>query len=212
MSVPTDAHRALLALRVSVTPDAIDHDTQRLFEQWIKLPQWFARSEALALVVGIDPAQWITYLQAREAETHEFALWQILAASLGCDEDDDPPVSPTVIHAWTQRVGIALPLALARLFEFLSRVLPEYRDDQSNSAAQTQIQQSEDRVTVLGAALSLVSKTPALCIDEDGYFNSAKIAELVFRQAVFWFPLAPPQLTQAEAAELIGKWLAARGD
>ncbi|MSR15306.1 MAG: hypothetical protein EXR86_12220 [Gammaproteobacteria bacterium] len=197
-----DLKATFAQLRIGIALDAIDHSTQTHYESWARLDTWRMRSEALPLAVGVMPEQWDDHLRQVNGRVAASQLEMALADYCGLPALDSEIV-PGRIRQWMQSLGIDLPLSLARLLDFISVLLPA-------QAATTVLPESpvEDRCTILGAALSLITKVPEQCVDADGYFDCARIAHLIFAQAIYWFPLAPPGLSEAEAAALLRQWVA----
>jgi len=195
-------------LREGVDCDATDPATQRLFEAWAGRERWCARSEALPLLAGVAPSAWAEHLARRGLEAAEQALWPVLAQALSLDADADPHIEPRRLRAWAQGAGLRLPAALARLLDFITSVLPAVADGET--VAVDEVLRAQERETILGAALMLVTRQPAECVDEAGCFDSARIARLIRARALLWFPLAPPALSEAEMEALLARWVAHR--
>ena len=60
---------------------------------------------------------------------------------------------------------------------------------------------------VLGAALSVLSKMPHKCRDENGFVDGAAIVGLIKTTAARWFPASEPVMSEGEMVSLIDKWL-----
>jgi hypothetical protein len=203
----TDAADLCVALRRGLDPMAVDVETQMLYEKWLKLEAWQARGEALPLLIGVDPTAWSRHLAAVGGLQAEAALWAIFAADCALVSTDDPTVVPLSVRAWAQRRGVTLPLALSRLFDFVATVLsPASVADRV--AAEGSVLEAQEQATLLGAALSLVTKWPTQCVDTEGYFDCRKIARLILGKAIVWFPLGPPRATEVEIVELLERWVA----
>ena len=205
MNEPLSLHLGALRTALNVDSSAVDLDTQRRVELWAKRSEWAARSEALPLLVGADPDDWASLPASPSNARHEGALWQALAATLGLGPDSDTPISPTRLRSAAEANGLDLPLALARVLDFITAVLSPAAGDQPDPAPL--LQAAEDRLTVLGAALALLARTPDRCVNEAGYYDASRLAGAIFQQAVYWFPLGPPSLDEAAAARLIARWL-----
>ena len=192
-------------LRAGVDRDATDPATQRLFEAWAARDHWRARSEALPLLVGVAPTAWAEHLAGRGLAGAERALWSALAQALSLDPDADQALEPRRLRAWAQEAGLRLPAALARLLDFITSVLP--RAAAGETVAADEVLRAQERETILGAALMLVTRQPAECVDDEGRYDSARIARLIRARALLWFPLAPPSLSEAEMAALVARWV-----
>lgn len=199
----------LAQLREGVDCTATDPATQRLFEAWAARECWRARSEALPLLVGVSPSAWADHLARPGLAGAEHALWSALVRDLSLEADADQPLEPRRLRAWAQGAGLHLPAALARLLDFITSVLPTAAG--GDTAAADEVLRAQERETILGAALMLVTRQPAECVDEEGCYDSARIARLIRSRALLWFPLAPPSLSEAEMAALVARWVAHGG-
>ena len=207
MNDPLSLHLDALRAGLNVDSTAVDHETQRRVEGWAKRSEWAARSEALPLLVGADPNDWARALELPSNARHEAALWRALSATLGLGADSNALISPTRLRSAAEANGLDLPLALVRVLDFITAVLSPAGEDPPDPAPL--LQAAEDRLTVLGAALALLARTPDRCLNEAGYYDAARLARAIFQQAVYWFPLGPPSLDEAAAATLIARWLPA---
>jgi hypothetical protein len=179
-------------------------------EAWAKKDRWLAASEGLPLVLGARPAEWAGLMAATECAAAAREIWTALAAQLGVGVEEDPPIAPIKLRAAAESLGLMLPPPLAAVLDFLARVLPTGRETNEEDA-QTVVLAAQEREILLGAALLLVTRMPERCVNELGYFDSARVATLIREKSLLWFPLAPPSLTQDEIARLIAKWLPPQG-
>lgn len=200
--------RALADLRASFAETAVEDEPTRVlrFETWVKRDQWHLREEAVPLLVGADPAAWRDCLQSPHLREAWNTLAVALAVQLRLEPDTDSPVSPLAFRKAAEALMLDLPPALARLLDFLARVL-SFQQADASSASALGLADAEDRLTVLGAALALVVRHPERCLDEQGYYSAERMVEEIFRQAVYWFPLGPPACSVAEAVSLLARWL-----
>lgn len=206
------SHLTALREALGIDPQDVGTAAQARAEHWAKLPEWPVRSVGIALLVGVDPTHETQLLTHARFGSHALPLWEALAAALGLAVQDNTGVSPSKLRSAAERLGLDWPLALTRVLDFVSAVLPERASAADREAAQAQIHTAEDRTTLLGAALAVVTRTPAACLDEAGYWDATRIARLIYQQAVYWFPLAPPHLNEAEAAQLIARYLPATAE
>lgn len=197
---------AVATLRAGLDVSAVDTAAQARAEHWCRQPAWPARSVALPLAVGVDPREWPAHLVAHAAQAPAELLWHALAAHLRLPPADDPAITPEALQGWARNAGFALPLALQRLLDFMRAVLPRDAGTEPDAAGPA-LRRAEAEATLLGAALAQVTREPAACIDEAGYYAATRIAARVFAQAVVWFPMSPPPFTREEAEALIARWL-----
>lgn len=196
--------RAIDDLRRGLEVDATDPITQQRYESWAQRDEWRVGDEAAALIVGVDPANWPAYITGSERAAWAEALTSALAHGLGVSVADR--VTPLRVRGWAQQHGVRLPLALTRLLDFISSVLPQAAGRDA-VVAETEVLRAQERETLLGAALMLVTKEQAACLDEEGYYSPARIARLIRARALLWFPLAPPTLDEPAIAALIERWI-----
>ena len=174
-----------------------------LFEQWAKEQSWPALAVGLPLALGLRPEAWPRLLASVSAAT---TVQTALARALQIPPADDASVAPTRLRSAVEQIGIRLPPYLAQLLEFLGRVLPEPESDALESG-EAQILAAQERETLLGIALLLVTRMPRDCLDDEGYFSAERITDLVFRRSARWFPLAPPTLDRDGIKALIAGWI-----
>ena len=204
MTVPHTLARAVDELRRDLDVHATDPATQRRYEAWTRRDTWHLRDEAAPLLVGLEPTAWQPFI----ADPGRAPLAEALTLALARDVGADPGagVSPLRVRTWAQAQGIRLPLALSRLLDFIACVLPQAAAaDSANDDAE--VRRAQERETLLGAALMLVTKEQAACLDDDGYYSALRIAKLIRARALLWFPLAPPALDEAAIAALIARWI-----
>lgn len=197
--------RAVDALRVGLYVDATDAETQVRYEAWAQRETWRLGDEAAPLLVGVAPADWPGYIAGSERAAWAEALMVALSHGLGVSREHE--VTPLRVRAWAQQHGIRLPLALGRVLDFIASVLPQAREGDA-AESEAEVLRAQERETLLGAALMLVTKEQAACLDEEGCYSPEKIARLIRARALLWFPLAPPSLDEAAIAQLIARWIA----
>ncbi len=201
--------RSVEELRVGVKPDSLDLSMQRLYEYWLKLPEWQARNEALPLAIGVDSAHWQDHLNEYGLVRCEQDLWRLFAESNSINSDVEAVPVPTV-YSWFHGNNVELPVSFARLFEFVrqatfrSESIPNGADETTQERSEAE---QDEREIVLGAALSLVSKMPDRCKDEHGFIDGTLVSELILETSARWFASTAPTMTSAQMTELIDKWL-----
>lgn len=196
--------RAVETLRGDAEVHATDPGTQQRYEAWARRDGWQVRREAVPLVVGHDPATWAAHLEAAGRGALADELERSLARDLGVDAEAS--VAPLAVRRWAQSHGLRLPQALSRLLDFISSVRPQTAG--AKPAAEKEVLRAQEREILLGAALMLVTKEQAACLDEDCGYSPEKIARLIRARALLWFPLAPPTLDESEIAALVARWIA----
>ena len=195
-----------LALLAGAVPDR-DRADAALFEHWAQVPHWPALTVGLPLMVGVRPQAWPELLASVPAAA---TLQAALAEALQLPPASDQPVLPARLRVAAKGVGIVPPPYLGQLLDFLGRVLPRAEADVAGDAGR-QALAAEERETLLGIALMLVTRLPRDCVDEAGYYSAARIAELILQKSVRWFPLAPPTLDRAGIEALLAGWITPGG-
>lgn len=181
-----------------------------LYEHWVKQEDWQLHAEAIPLLVGLDPAFW------PEAQTLPGVAAGVerLASALATQASQLPAagtrIRPLALRAAADALGLTLLPELTRLLDFLARILPAQALPPGDAQAERAMAEAEDRLTLVGAALSLAVRQPASCLDAEGYFSAERMVQEIFRRAVFWFPLGPPSFSVDEAVALVARWLPAR--
>ncbi len=204
----SEVARGIEALRSAMRNESSDLASQLLYEHWLKRSTWKARSEALPLVVGVDPADWETYLEAGELAAQESDVWSSFSLGNRIDADDELiPVS--LVHAWCVANDVELLGGFTRLYDFIRQATFQSAGATPARAGTSarSYEDSDEVEIVLGAALSLVSKMPERCRDDNGLFDGATVANLILDTVVRWFPLSPPSMSSKQMAELIDRWL-----
>ncbi|MBI4692776.1 MAG: hypothetical protein HY749_02000 [Gammaproteobacteria bacterium] len=202
----TDTLEAALAvLRADLDTARVDAASQAHYEHWAKLDIWRARAEALPLLIGEDPASYAPPAPETARGAAHARLWAAFTAATG-NPDPEAAVTPFALRRFAQEHGLALPLGLSRLLDFIALVLPA-QSGEGSAAAERAVALAEDRETTLGAALYLVTRQAGDCLDGEGYYDAARIVDLIRTRAVFWWPLAQPTLSREQMIELLVKWL-----
>ena len=173
-----------------------------LFEHWAKEFRWPALEAGLPLVLGVQPGAWPRLIAGVPAAA---SLQQLLAQALELRPGEDALMVPAQLRAAAERLGLVLPSHLAQLLDFLARVLPV--QEASAADAEADSLAAQERETLLGIALLLVTRMPRECLDEEGYFNVERIADLILQRSARWFPLAPPALDRAGLCRLLATWI-----
>ena len=178
-------------------------------EAWAKLERWRAASEGLPLMLGVSPTAWPGIWTRPGCAPLVDAVWAAFAAALGVACDTDPERSPLALRSAALGLGLSPPPAIDRLLDFIQRLLPAAAP--TEAAAEAEVLAAQERETLLGAALMLVTRMPQDCVDELGYYDSARIAQLILQKALLWFPLGPPRLDRAGIETLLARWLPPKG-
>ena len=193
-----------LRIGVSMTDE---QDAQIMYEQWLKEDHWTARDSALPLLIGQDPTNWRAYVEAHQLQANEETLWHILANDLGIEQNDS--ISIGTLVEWARAQSVLMHPSFLRIYEFVRKVLLASTPAPAPDANVSEVEDSSphEKEIVLGAALSLLSKMPADCRDENGFADGAAIVALINKTAARWFPSSAPAMSESEMISLIDKWL-----
>jgi hypothetical protein len=195
---------ALVArLRTGLNVALADAAQQALYEHWIGQERWPLDPVALALLVGIAPAQWHAHLDRHKLVADAAQLRTLLQNELTLDAD--LTTNGLAVRAFAQRHGVTLPAAAESLLDFVARTLPRLAAEIPVVAAAPA--RSSDKELVLGAALALVTRFTEDCLDDERMFDSARIAQLMLAQAALWFPDGPPRMDERAIAALVEHYI-----
>lgn len=191
---------ALIArLRSGLNVAAADHAQQLMYEHWVDQERWPLDPVALALLVGVAPAQWSAHVDTLglAAEAEQLRAHMVTTLAL----DAEQVTTPSDLRAWAHSQGATLPAAAEALLDFVARTLPDLAAQlpQMNAPAA----RSTDKEVVLGAALALVTRFTEDCLDDERMFDGARIARLMLSQAALWFPDGPPPMDEQAIAQLL---------
>lgn len=200
--MPADRAQLCAQLRCAVDSDDLSPTQQALYEAWLSRDRWQLVEEAVPLIVGVGPDTWPQYVLQHELDQESAMFAAILAEDFGCQLDG--AIDATDLRDWSRRTGIALPSACDRLLDYIASVLPA--TPVPAPAAEQQAAAAE-REVVLGAALALVTRFPAQCRDDNGFFDGQRIAGLMLEKAALWFPLEPPSMDRDAIAALLEGYL-----
>ena len=201
MLEPTVALIARLRSGLNVT--AADHAQQLLYEHWLGQERWPLDPVALALLVGVAPAQWSAHVERLDLAAEAAQLRARMVTTLALDAEQFTTGSG--LRAWAHSQGVALPAAAEALLDFVARTLPGLAAQlpQMNAPAA----RSSDKEVVLGAALALVTRFTEDCLDDERMFDGARIARLMLCQAARWFPDGPPTMDEQAIAQLVEHYI-----
>lgn len=192
---------ALALLTAAIEPD--EWADVVVFEHWAKEPRWPALTAGLPLMLGVRPQAWARLL----ADVPAAAILQsAFAEALQWSPAGDEAAPPARLRAVAERMGITLPPLLAQLLDFLGRVLPPMEREATESV-EAQVLAADERATLLGVALMLVTRFPSECVDEAGYYSPGLIADRILQKSARWFPLAPPTLDRDDIEALLAVWV-----
>ncbi|MEQ8661039.1 MAG: hypothetical protein RLW62_09500, partial [Gammaproteobacteria bacterium] len=174
----------LEALRTGIDVHSEAVAGQVLYEDWLGRDAWCLDSAGLPLLVGVDPECWPAHVAAHDLAVPAAALLAQLTADL--DVAATHAIAPVDLGTWARKHGCSLPAPFERVLDFILRVLPAPVG--ASHAAAAEVTAAAERELLLGAALMLVTRFPARCRDAHGFFDGARIADLILEKAALWFP------------------------
>ena len=201
MLEPTAALIARLRAGVNVT--TAEPAQQLLYEHWVGQERWPVEPVALALLIGVAPAQWSAHVEmlGLAVDAEQLLARMVTDLALGVEQ----VTTALGLRAWAHSHGVALPAAAESLLDFVARTLPRLAVDAAS--VNTPAASSTDREAVLGAALALVTRFTEDCLDEGRMFDSARIARLMLAQGALWFADGPPRLDEPAIAKMIERYI-----
>jgi hypothetical protein len=190
---------------------------QLLYERWAVKDSWHLRTEALPLLLGMDPERY----QLNEYSQAEDPIKELLQHAVQCIEQgllqvtnraqktDDWLVEPLAIYQWAVVGRLSVPGPLVSIMDFIGRTVKnsprsvphgEPRDDMQISAAF-----DDEREKVLGMALAVLATYPDRCRNSGGAFK----AELLIGACKEQLQARGQQAGLSDGAmlDLIQKWL-----
>lgn len=178
---------------------------QLLYEHWVGEDAWPLASVALPLLIGVPPEDWPFHLDESERESAALALEAEIAGALGVS--GDAPVKPLALRNWARGAGVALPAAAEQLLNFVATTVPRLAQEAQPVVTADVVHPHNEREAVLGAALALVTRFTADCLDEEQMYDARRIARRMLLQSALWFPDGPPRMGEEGIVALIEPYI-----
>lgn len=197
---------------------------QRLFEKWAVKEQWILKSEAIPLVLGLDPenSDW----QRNEQQTKEIdelfehartCINQGMSLSVIDKEQEEEQwqVTPAEFYCWASVSRVDISQQLATLMEFIISTVKtsSFTTDKANveltspEAANLSQNFNQTNEKVLGAALAILLNYPEQCKNSRGRFKVNSIVSLLLEKQAVWFDEKELNLSQSAIEDLLNKWI-----
>ena len=191
---------------------------QLLYEHWAVKNTWHLRTEALPLLLGMDPDK---YKMNDNSLTEEEAIKGLWCHAIQCIEHglllvtnkaqkaDDWQVEPIAIYQWAVISRLQLPDPLVAIMDFVGRTIKKSPQPalpaETPDGGQLSSAFDEEREKVLGMALAVLAAFPDGCRNAVGEIK----AELMVGVCKEQFRVQGQQLKLADGAmiDLIHKWL-----
>ncbi|MGH8615640.1 MAG: hypothetical protein ACREYF_27380 [Gammaproteobacteria bacterium] len=196
---------------------------QRLYERWLRQDEWRVRSEALPLLLGVEPAQWPELIAGLDLGLQVEGAWDALKACIARarfplltgtqrEEEEEWGVHPLDLYHWARAHGLDIPPTFEQLAQFVATVIKHPHSPSPAShvlfgAGLPPQTQASAREKILGAALNVLAKCPGACRDEHGLVSGEAITKLIGEQCIRWFDTQQLPADATDVAALIDRWL-----
>lgn len=200
-------------------PAAGNMQAERLYERWVREPEWALRAEGVPLLIGIAPEAWEAARKSDPCRTAEYEVWSGMARAVRGAKtppvrnpeasEDEWRIAPLDLYRWASASGIPIPEPFEALMQFIQRVLPGYSPEASSPAVPPTSGSAASSIKekVLGAALNVLAKCPEQCYDQYGMVSGEEIARVIAAQSLRWFDTGEPPMPGRDMAALIDKCL-----
>lgn len=194
---------------------------QKLYEKWAVKSSWHLNTEAIPLLLSMDPEKYSVssfadaseqkYQDLREHAQHcvEQGLLPILNQERSAEEWIAKPID---VYKWAAISRVEIPAQLSALMEFvmMSCVSTENAEnDSSNKGSHTKDSFKSDKERILGAALSMLVTYPERCKNKKGRVRAEYILSLISENESDLFGEEIPELSTTVGIDLINKWIMA---
>jgi hypothetical protein len=192
---------------------------QKLYEKWAVKSSWHLNTEAIPLLLSMDPEKYSAssssdeskqkYEDLREHAQHcvEQGLLPILNHERSADEWIAKPID---VYKWAAISRVEIPVQLSALMEFVMMTLLSTVDivnDSSNDGSKSEVFFKSDIERILGAALSMLVTYPERCKNKKGQVRAENILSLISENERALFGEEIPKLSATVSIDLINKWM-----
>ncbi len=196
---------------------------QRLFEKWSVKEQWLLKSEAIPLILGLDPEteDWKNN-EEQEKEINDLfeharhCINQGMSLSVIDQEQEENQwqVSPTEFYCWASVSRVNVSEQLAALMEFVistvkrTTFVTDRKNEEATSPEAASLSHTFNQETekVLGAALAVLIKHPDDCKNSKGRVKISNITRVILENQSAWFDDKQLSLSQTGMEDLLNKW------
>ena len=180
------------------------YDRQRLFEKWVKKPDW-SIDEAAALLIARDPEA-----EGESSEQEKIARLIKENVSSGNLEPnvrgENMYLDPLMVYQWARRQEIDLPVELEALMEFVMKMtLPSSTGDIDPT---DDITPADDIERLLGACVSILMNYPQECLGKKGKISIEKLLKKLDQNADQLFGGRYPSLSGVAIRDIVNSWQA----
>ena len=191
---------------------------QLLYERWAVKDTWRLRTEALPLLLGMDPDKYKKNDDSLAEEEAIKGLWQhaaqciehgLLPVTNKAQKTGDWRVEPLDIYQWAVISRLHLPDPLVAIMDFVGRTVKKSPRTalhaESPDGGQISASFDEDREKVLGMALAVLAAFPDRCRNSAGEIRAELLTGVCKEQ--FRAQGQHPGLAAGAMIDLIHKWL-----
>lgn len=191
---------------------------QLLYERWAVKDTWHLRTEALPLLLGLDPDKYTMNDDSLVEEEAIKGLWRhagqciehgLLQVTNRAQAAEDWRVEPLVIYQWAVISRLSVPDPLVAIMDFVGRTVkrspPPAPHAETPDGGRISASFDEDREKVLGMALAVLAAFPDRCRNAAGEIRAELMAGVCKEQ--FRVQGHQPQLADGAMIDLINKWL-----
>ena len=194
---------------------------QKLYEKWAVKSSWHLNTEAIPILLSIDPEKYSVssfadereqkYRDLREHAQHcvEQGLLPVLNQERSAEEWIAKPID---VYKWAAISRVEIPAQLSALMEFVMMSLISTEnagDDSSNKGSYTKDSFNSDKERILGAALSMLVNYPERCKNKKGRVRAENILSLISENESDLFGEEIPRLSTTVGIDLINNWIMA---
>ena len=192
---------------------------QKLYEKWAVKPSWRLKSQAIPLLLSMDPEKYSTsycdevtkqkYQELWEHAQHcvEQELLFILNRERPAEEWEAKPID---VYKWAAVSRVELPVQLSTLMEFVMMSLvstANINNDSLDNKKQNDITYDKDKERILGAALAMLVTHPERCKNKKGRVRAENILSLINENESVLFGEEIPGISPTAGIDLINKWI-----
>lgn len=194
---------------------------QKLYEKWAVKSSWHLHTEAIPILLSIDPEKYSVSSFADEREQkyqnlREHAQHCVAQGLLPVLNQERPAeewiAKPIDVYKWAVISRVEIPAQLLALMEFVMMSLVSTEnagDDLSNKGNHTKDSFNNNKERILGAALSMLVTYPERCKNKKGRVRAENILSLISENENDLFGEEIPRLSTTVGIDLINNWIMA---
>jgi hypothetical protein len=192
---------------------------QKLYEKWAVKSSWHLNTEAIPLLLSMDPEKYLApsstdeskqkYEDLREHAQHcvEQGLLPVLNQERPADEWIAKPID---VYKWAAISRVEIPAQLSALMEFVMMSMVSIEragNDSPKKGSHTEDSFNSDKERILGAALAMLVTYPERCKNKKGQVRAENILSLISENKSDLFGEEIPELSATVSIDIINKWM-----